>query len=623
VSSSLRVTAEPVRSRPQTLPIVTIPEQFWPVLCALVALLSFWLWGQAIGDVNPREIDDLGLVSVLPTQILFSFVLLTASFCVLVHRRPLHVPTAVLHLGLLVVMLYGMTTFIEEVPRFAVSWRHAGVADYIVEHGRVDPGIDAYFNWPGFFALAALFTKLSGFDSPLSLASNAPIYFNLLYLGAVAMVLRSATSDARVVWLGTWIFLISNWVGQDYFSPQGLSYFLHLMVLGLLLTWFRRERYRSADGDDADTRLLPSGSAWQRVGLLTVAILLFAATVPSHQLTPFATVGSIIALVLINRTTARGLPVLMLVLLVTWISFAAVAFLSGHLARLASDVGNLSGNTTANVSERLTGSPDHLFVLRIRLVMTSALWGLALLGATRRLARGHRDVTFAVLVLAPFPLLLLQGYGGEMLLRVYLFSLPFVAFFVAALFYPSLTSKSSWGTTAAATAVCLAILGTFLFARFGNEKVNQFTDQELQVVDQLYEIAPKGALLVAGSVNVPWRSQGYNDYRYLTLTSLASEQGQPLPRLRDLLAAMRRPRAGCAFVIFSRSQRTYTDLLGIWPAGTLTDLEQQVFDSPLFEQVYSSDDATIYELDDSVKGAPSGQTRAGGTSRAAARNCDG
>jgi hypothetical protein len=621
VSSSLPATAQPARSRPAAELVVSSLEPAGPVLCALLALFSFWLWAQVIDDVNPREINDLGLISVLPGQIIVAFVLLTVSFCLLLHRRPLHVPIALLHVGLLVVMLYGMTTFIEEVPRFAVSWRHAGVADYIVQHGRVDPSIDAYFNWPGFFALAALFTKLAGFQSPLSFASNAPIYFNLLYVGAVTMILRAATSDARIVWLGTWIFLIGNWVGQDYFSPQALSYFIHLVVLGLLLTWFRRERYRSADGDDADSMLLPSGSAWQRVGLLTVAIFLFASIVPSHQLTPFATIGAAIALVLFRRTTARGLPLLMVVLLVTWVSFAAVAFLSGHLARLASDVGNVSGNTSANVSARLTGSADHLFVLRIRLVMTGALWGLAMLGATRRLARGHRDVTFAVLALAPFPLLVLQGYGGEMLLRVYLFSLPFVAFFVATLFFPSLASRSSWTTTAMAALVSIAVLVSFFYARFGNEKVNQFTEQELQVVDQLYRVAPKGALLVAGSVNVPWRSQGYNDYRYLTLTKVAADEAQPLPRLRDLLAAMRRPRAGCAFVIFSRSQRTYTDLLGIWPPGTLTDLERQVFDSPLFAQVYSSDDATIYRLSDSVKGGTSGRTTPGGAGRPAAGGC--
>ena len=71
-----------------------------------------------------------------------------------------------------------------------------------------------------------------------------------------------------------------------------------------------------------------------------------------------------------------------------------------------------------------------------------------------------------------------------------------------------------------------------------------------------------------------------------------------------VLTAMRRPRDGCAFVLLSRSQKTYTDLLGIWPPGTLSRLEQQIFSSPLFSRVYSSDDAAIFRLDKSVKGAP-------------------
>ena len=83
-----------------------------------------------IGHVNPRQINDLGMASVLSGRVLFALVLLTTSFCLLLHRRPLNVPVAVLHLGILIFMLYGMTTFIEEVPRFAVSWRHAGVADF-------------------------------------------------------------------------------------------------------------------------------------------------------------------------------------------------------------------------------------------------------------------------------------------------------------------------------------------------------------------------------------------------------------------------------------------------------------------------------------------------------------
>jgi hypothetical protein len=596
MSSSVTTTADGLAVRPGTKTLYPTLDAAGPALCTFVAVISFWLWAAALGGIDPRQINDLGLVSVLPWQVFLSLFLLTASFCLLLHCRPFNVAVGALHVGLLVLMLYGMTSFIEDVPRFAVSLRHAGAADFIVQYGGLDAGVDAYFNWPGFFALAALFTKLTGLSSAINLVGGAPIYFNLLYVGAVGMILRSATSDARVIWLGTWIFAISNWVGQDHFSPQALSYFLHLAILGILLSWFRHERYRSADGDAADAALLPSATVVQRVGLLAVAILLYAAIVPTHQLVPFATLFGVIGLVAARRTTARGLHVIMAVLALSWISFAAVDYLSGDIGRITSDVANVFGNPTADASDQLSGSPDHRFVLRVRLVMTAGLWGLALLGATRRLARGHRDVTLAVLAVAPLPLLVLQGFGGEVLLRVYLFGLPFVAFFIATLFYPSLTSRATAITTTAVAVVCLTVLGCFLFARYGDEKINQFTESELQVIDRLYDVAPAGALLVAGSVNVPWQSQRYTDYRYLTLSKVDVDGDRALPTLDAVTTALRQEPEGCAFVLMSHSQRTYADLLGIWPEGTLTRLEAQIINSPRFDQVFASDDAAIYRL---------------------------
>src|SRR5438309_11215279 len=66
-------------ARPAALPLLPTLESAWPALCALVAGLCLWLWAGAIGDVNPREINDIGLASVLPGAVLFALVLLTVS----------------------------------------------------------------------------------------------------------------------------------------------------------------------------------------------------------------------------------------------------------------------------------------------------------------------------------------------------------------------------------------------------------------------------------------------------------------------------------------------------------------------------------------------------------------
>ena len=125
--------------------------------------------------------NGLGLVSVLHISYYAAVAVLTMTFLGALVRR--QVSDRVL-LGLVVVLvliLFGLTPILEAVPRFAVAWRHVGIAQAILDTGHIDPRIDAYFNWPGFFALAALFTKLTGYKNPISLASGAPIYFNLLY----------------------------------------------------------------------------------------------------------------------------------------------------------------------------------------------------------------------------------------------------------------------------------------------------------------------------------------------------------------------------------------------------------------------------------------------------------
>jgi hypothetical protein len=98
--------------------------------------------------------NGLGLVSVLPVASFIALAVLAISFCLTIQRaRP---PQALLlaHIVLLVFFLYALPTLVEPEPRFAVTWRHVGIIGSIAESGHVDPRIDAYFNWPGFFVRA-------------------------------------------------------------------------------------------------------------------------------------------------------------------------------------------------------------------------------------------------------------------------------------------------------------------------------------------------------------------------------------------------------------------------------------------------------------------------------------
>ena len=70
----------------------------------------------------------------------------------------------------------------------------------------------------------------------------APVVSQLLYLAPMYLILRVMRANWRAQWFAAWLFIAADWVGQDYFSPQGFGYLLYLLFIGILLNWFRRRR---------------------------------------------------------------------------------------------------------------------------------------------------------------------------------------------------------------------------------------------------------------------------------------------------------------------------------------------------------------------------------------------
>ena len=136
-------------------------------------------------------------------------------------------------------ILFGTPSFIEYGPRTQSAWRLAGIVDYIARNHSIDRGIDAFFNWPGFFILVAFVTEAAGLDSSLELARWAPLFFNLAYLLPLFVIYRVLALSDRQVWIGLWIFVAGNWVGQDYLAPQAFGYFIYLTMIAVIVAAFR------------------------------------------------------------------------------------------------------------------------------------------------------------------------------------------------------------------------------------------------------------------------------------------------------------------------------------------------------------------------------------------------
>lgn len=578
----------------------------------ILAICAALLWATSLDQIDLRQMDDTGLVSVLPPAVLLSLLMMNVSFCIAISQRPLPMPLLYTHIVAQVFMLYGITAIVQEEPRFAIGWKLAGIVDYIMQTGTVDGRIDAFFNWPTFFILMAFLAKISGFDSALPFMGWAPVFFNLIYLGPLLMIFRAATSDQRLVVLAAWFFCYANWIGQDYLAPQALNFFFYLVILAVILTWLRGGAWQPDDIVNRLRRWAARFDRWrrpveycltgieqpvaasrpaQRAALVVILVLIMAAMASSHQLTPFATLAAVTVLVLFNRCTVRTLPLILGLLAATWIIFMATGYLRGHFEHISSPVGSLSSNIDANLSERFRGSPGHIFINYMRTGMSMFVWGLALLGGLRRLYNGHRDWAHLMVAVTPFPLLLLQAYGGELLLRIYLFSLPFMVFFGAALFFPSPAVSYRLRSAVMLGVVSMALLAGYLFARYGNERMMYFTTEEVAAMRYLYDTAEPGSQFVAATNTVAWRFQGYQTYKYTHVPR--ESRTRDLEAVADVMADEKYP---VSYLILTRSQQAAGELYIGWPPGTWEAFEQALQDSPDFTLIYANEDASIYVL---------------------------
>ena len=588
-------------------------------LAAGPLLVGIALWAASLPRVDLRGMTDLGLLSVLPATMYLALGALTLGFFLALGQRQVREWLLAAHVLVLIFVIHGTPSILYGTLRYAWAWKHVGIVDYIDRHGSVDPDIGylaPYHNWPGFFALSALFTKLAGFQSALSFASWAPVFFNLLFLAALVALFRTFTTDRRLLWLAVWLFFVSDWVGQDYFSPQAFTYFLYLVLLAICLAWFRlarlpegrtiarwvrHPRLATAFGAllrRADPTAAPAQEVmrWQRVGLAGLVVALTAVIASSHQLTPVMAFAASVVLVVFQRIRLRALPLAVGVMTAAWIAFAAVGFLRGNLYWIVDSIGRLQSNTGATFINLARASAGQVEVARIDRALTLTVVALGAAGFVRRLRAGSLDLTPGLLAASPIVMLWANAYGGEMLFRVYFFALPFVVFLAAGLVFPSPAAGRSQAAIGIAAVLSGALLAAFLFGYYGKERQNYFTSGEVRAATYLTDIAAPGAVLVDGINNYPRTFRNYEKYSYISLDEEPPRErrrllAQPAAEVARLIDRGGYP---AAYVIITRSQKAAVDATGIMPAGSLELIEEALARSRRFSTAFRSADAAIF-----------------------------
>jgi hypothetical protein len=606
------------------------------VMASHIVLLGLALiaWIAALKGAHVGRISGYGLLPALPASYYVALAALGIGFVTAVAQRSSPPALLAVYVLALILLLHATTPLLYSEPRYAWTYKHLGVTEYISHFGTTDRSIDLYQNWPAFFALAGLLQHVSG----VSLAAMAPwaeAFFEAANVLAIVFLLGGVTRERRIVWTAAWLFVLANWLGQDYFAPQSFAYLLSLVLLGLCVRcapaarqgpgrwslstrwWQRLERLAAGrrmpfldDADSAPLRPMPA---------LLVGGLLFAVVTMSHQLSPLLCIVAVGAFAATTRRIGVRPLLAMLVLELGWLIAAAPLLTSKYhlldLSPLERPV-SLGGNS----AWALPGLDASVLAARASVALVAVL---ALASLWRRRRAGHFDLPLLAIVLAPLLVLGVQAYNGEGVFRVYLFALPWLCFLAATLLVSRAAQRASVapgeapaqrqgspsvssGLRILALASTTALLGgAFLFASFGREIVNYVTPQDVAIARAYERDAPPGSAVVYLAPNVP----NHLTYRYAdkqvwagsfapALTEDPSFRGHALGfgDIGALEAKLRALQATQAYVMIGPSEVKYVRAFGLLPPGSVDGLIAALRASSDFQLVAQDGEALLFRL---------------------------
>lgn len=610
------VPIRPDGDRHRRLPTEGAQDVRVVLLCALTSL-AVGLYRMGLRGLDLDATTGLGLISVLPVTTLLGLGLLVTAFVATLSLLRQRVWLLTVQLVLLVVLLHGLPMFVESEPRFAISWVHAGFVEFIDRTGTTAPALDCRWSWPGFFGLAAFWVGSGRLDALHSVLTVTPVIANLSYLIALGLLMSALRMTWQAKWLAAMLFCLLNWVGQDYFSPQGFTLLLYLLLLAFLVVWFRPPEHGS---NDMPRVLRPARRAWRwlwggaapgelparaiapadRIVVFAVIVGLFVTITVCHQLTPFAALSGITGLVVARRCALVGLPVLFGVLVLAWISFMTQAYWGGHFSQVVSGVGDVGGTMSSSVADRASlGNAQHQLVVHARMLTTVLVFLIAGFGLFRRRRRGVEDRVLLVLIAAPIGLAFAQSYGGEMALRVYLFALAPACVLIALSLFPDPVARPSL-LSRCVTGICvLGLLFCFLVTRYGNEAFERIPTGAVSAVRTVYEnTSGDVTFLYVTAVpeldSTPFMPLGYRD------VDRVRWQNTMAPRdpadTTAVLRALRQLGPG-GYLITTRSQEAFVVYGQGYPTVWGDQFRRALAATPGIRVIVDNHDAAVYALD--------------------------
>ena len=223
----------PLTAQPKTFP--SSRQRSGVGLGTSLGLAGLVLWMVTVLQANFLRMGPYGLVSVLGWTYFVGLFLVVVGFAAELLRTPLKSNRLIFLIIVLVVFLYGTGPAIEPVATLSDSWLIAGFVQYVVQHGHLLNSFDARFSWPGGLTLSAVLVAFAGQANAYGFLRWFPLVIELAYLAPLLVIARVSGVSKRAGWLGVALYYATNWIFQDYFSPQALNFLFFLVVIAAVL----------------------------------------------------------------------------------------------------------------------------------------------------------------------------------------------------------------------------------------------------------------------------------------------------------------------------------------------------------------------------------------------------
>jgi hypothetical protein len=579
-----------------------------PLALSLPAVIALVLWRLSLLHVDVSNLGDYGLPPALPITwyaALFLSILGAVTSIAVGRTRGL---IAVLYIAVITVILFGTVPVLSAQPHYAWVYKHIGVVRYLEVHGKVNPKIDIYNRWPGFFALGAIFSRVAGSPNPETYANWAELFFSFVDAVLVMAAVKAITREVRIATGAGLIFVVTNWVGQSYYSPQAFAFVLGLALMVIVLRQLRVQSGYSA----RITRLIErfgrvpqlppqvdTTTKWPRRASLASVLSIDAIIVASHQLTPYMLLVGIALLMLAG--VIRPWWVLLAMAIMTFAYLATnFNFIRTHYGVFTS-IDPFNNVRDSELTE--TPSAGKLFNTHTELLLIASLL-LGTVCALIRLIRQKlsvRALPFVVLVVSPFVVLFGQNYGGEASLRIILFCSPWCAALISWGLATIARQRLRWMLMTFATLVFTAL---FIPSFLGQEEFNIIAPAEVRASEWFYYHARLGSVLVLSAPGFPYRyGATYPEFNGPEGDANPNLLSSPVFQARQLgpadiphIVSRIHEYSRYGYVSFTKDQTAYAEALGITPPDALAHLEAAVASSPDFRLWYGNRDVRIYEF---------------------------